>query len=110
MASARTKGRKDNKMKQSEFISLFAKRNDYTKQDAAIIVRDFIDTLTEVMVSGEEVAFRGFGSFEIKEHKGRTGYSVNTGKTKEFPSFMAPKFTASDSLKAQIKKKCKVGN
>ena len=95
-------------MKQSEFISLYAKRNDFTKQDAAIIVRDFIDTLIEVMLTGEDVSFRGFGTFEVKEHKGRTGYSVNTGKTKEFPAFMAPKFSASDAFKNTIKKKCKV--
>lgn len=93
-------------MRQAEFIKLYAKRNDYTNQDAAIIVRDFVETLRELILKGESVTFRGFGTFEVREHKGRTGYSVNSGEVKEFPSYVVPKFIPSEKLRIETKKKC----
>ena len=90
-------------MKQSDFVAIFAERNNYTKHDAAIIVRDFVNTLAEVLVGGESVSLYRFGEFEIKEYKQRRGYDVSSGETIDFPAFMMPKFVPSPILKEAVK-------
>ncbi len=74
----------------------------YTKHDAEIIMDDFIRTLEEVLVEGESVMFRGFGTFSVKERKGRD-YTTQNGEHFDIPSYRAPVFIAGKLLKREVK-------
>jgi DNA-binding protein HU-beta len=88
-------------LKREDFIGRLAEKG-YTKRDAAIIIDDFIETLEEALVQGESVMFRGFGTFEVREHVSREGVCPQTKARIVIPSFRAPHFTVGKLLRRRI--------
>lgn len=87
---------------QREFCKRMMQKG-YTRRDAEVVVRDVLSTLTDTLISGEGIHFRGFGRFEIKEHSGRTCIAPTTKELVEVPPFKVVKFTCGDLLKKSIK-------
>lgn len=85
----------------SEFIEKFAEKN-YTKMDAKIIVNDFIDTLEELLVGGEDVMFKNFGSFKVVDRAAHGGVSPVDGSPIVKPACKALKFVPSGAMKQKI--------
>lgn len=86
-----------------EFISRLATKG-YTKKHAAVIYDDFLLTLREALAAGEDVTFRGFGAFEVRERKGREGVSPQDQSRILIPPYKAVHFTPGKVLKREVKK------
>ena len=52
---------------------------------AARVVDITIETIKKRLEAGEEVSFIGFGKFQVKERKGRTGCNPRTGNKIQIP-------------------------
>ena len=56
-------------MTKKEFVELFgAKAELKTKVEAEKLTKAFLETLEEVLVKGDSVAFIGFGKFEARKN------------------------------------------
>lgn len=88
-------------LQKDDFITKFAEKG-YTKRDAAVVFDDFIDTITEALVRGDDVAFRGFGTFKVKDRAPRTCINPSDKKIIQIPAFKGVQFTAGASLKRVI--------
>lgn len=80
-----------------EFVRRFAKRG-YSIRESKKIVNDFLLTVADVLMDGEDLMFRGFGKFEIRDKKiyNNTkpewlGPAVNVGDTYKGVKFIPTK-------------------
>lgn len=89
-------------LQRDDFITKFAEKG-YTKRDAAIIMDDFVRTLEEILVEGEGVMFRGFGTFDVRQRAPRESIDPQTKERITIPSYKAPHFTPGKLLKREVK-------
>lgn len=89
-------------IQREDFIELLSQKG-YTKKDAEIIMDDFIKTVEEILVSGESVMFRGFGTFEVRTRAPRISISPSTGEQVSVKSFKSPFFSPGKLLKREVK-------
>lgn len=85
-------------LNKKEFIQAMADYGNVSQRDARKSLYLFIDTLTDVLDSGETVKIMGLGKFKIKETKERLGRNPATSEPIVLPSRKRVKFTASKVL------------
>lgn len=73
------------------------------KEDMAVIVDGFLDTIKDVLTSGDKISFNGFGTFEVVERNSREGRNPRTGQTMLISAYKTPKFKPSPSLKEMVR-------
>ena len=90
-------------MIKAEFERKFAERG-YTIRQSKKIVNDFLMTIADVLMDGEEIIFRGFGKFELRDRKiynktkpGWLGSAVGVGDT-----YKSVKFVPTKSFRVSI--------
>jgi integration host factor subunit beta len=66
-------------MVKSQMITLLAQQLKMTHKDAEAAVDAVFDSIARSLVAGRRVELRGFGSFDIKERRERTGRNPKTG-------------------------------
>jgi len=87
-----------------EFVAEVARRSQLSSRDAAKAVDAFLDTVTDTLKSGGEVAFTGFGKFSSQHRAARTGVNPrNPSEKVHIPAAQVPKFSAGSALKAAVK-------
>ena len=85
-----------------EFIRRMAKRG-YTLKDCSQIVDDILDVISDILVEGDGVKFRGFGTFEVRERAARSSISPATKEKIEIPASNGVHFTVGNQLKRWVK-------
>ena len=53
------------------------------KKEADLLVQTFLDSVIEALRQGDGVELRGFGSFWLRERKGRKGSNTRSGESIE---------------------------
>lgn len=86
----------------NEIINKMASKG-YTKKDAEIIMKDFTSVITEFLVGGDSVQFRGFGTFSVREAAPRKTTDYQTKEKIMIPGRMTPKFTPGKLLKEAVR-------
>jgi len=87
-----------------EFVDKVADKASISKRDAAEAVDAFLDSITEVLGSGGEVAFTGFGKFTTQARAARQGVNPrNPSQRVQIPATTVPKFSAGSQLKQAVK-------
>jgi DNA-binding protein HU-beta len=87
-----------------EFVNEVATKSGLASRDAARAVDAFLDSITESLRKGEEVAFTGFGKFTTQHRAERQGVNPrNPGEKVTIPAATVPKFSAGSQLKAAVK-------
>jgi DNA-binding protein HU-beta len=87
-----------------EFVNEVAKRADLSSRDAAKAVDAFLDSITDTLKGGGEVAFTGFGKFTTQRRAERQGVNPRNPTEKvTIPAATVPKFTAGSQLKQAVK-------
>jgi DNA-binding protein HU-beta len=66
-----------------------------------------LDTIVEVVKSGDKVLFTDFGSFYVSNRVKRKGRDPQTGKAITIPAFKLPAFKASELFKKSLGEKPK---
>lgn len=90
-------------MKKTDFVKEIQKKNGFTAKEAAHAVDLVFDTIIEKLKEGESVKITGFGTFNVKDVKARTGRVPGQKETYETEAHKAPTFKYSDTVKNQIK-------
>ena len=60
-------------MNKSELIANIAERSNLSKADAGRALDAFVATVRDALVEGEKVQLVGFGTFETRNRKARSG-------------------------------------
>lgn len=90
-------------MNKTEFISAVAERAGITKSDAQKTVNAVLDVITDTLQSQGRVVLTGFGTFEVREAKERTGVNPRTREKVIIPATKRPAFSAGAELKKAVK-------
>ena len=91
-------------MTKQEFVDKIASKTDLSRRDAAKAVDAFLDTITESLQGGQEVAFTGFGKFSTQHRAARQGVNPrNPSQKVTIPAARVPKFSAGSSLKQAVR-------
>ena len=89
-------------MVKSDIVSALCEKG-YYKNQAADVVDDVFQIIRNALAQGEQVQISGFGTFEVKTHKGRKSLDISTGQMRVFEDCKVPSFRASDSLKETVR-------
>lgn len=93
-------------MNKSELVDALAENTGMTKADAGKAVDALFGTsgiIAKAMKKGGRVQITGFGTFETKKRKARTGRNPRTGATIKIPATKTPSFRAGKGLKDGVK-------
>lgn len=94
-------------MNKSDLVDALASHTGMTKADAARAVDALFATdsgiISRNLKSGRKVQITGFGTFEAKLRKARTGRNPRTGQTINIPATTSPSFRAGKGLKDAMK-------
>ena len=95
-------------MNKSELVEALAEKMDTTKTEAQEIIDAVFDTkdgvIATTLVSGERVQITGFGTFETRMRKARTGRNPRTGEEIKIGPTISPSFRPGKALKEAVRK------
>lgn len=91
-------------MNKQEIIEALANKIGTGKSDAEKMLQAFIEVVTEVLKSGQEVNISGFGSFVVMQRSARMGVNPQRPEEKiSIPATKVPKFRAGKNLKDAVR-------
>lgn len=92
-------------MNKADLIAAVAEKTGFTKKDAEVAVNATMDAIQETLIKGDRVQLIGFGTFEVRQRKARTGRNPRKpGETIEIAASKAPVFKAGKALKDAVNK------
>jgi DNA-binding protein HU-beta len=91
-------------MQKTEFIKAVAERTGSSQKETKQIIDAALDIITETLADGKKVTLTGFGTFEVRERQEREGVNPQTRKKITIPATKTPGFSASSTLKEEVKK------
>ncbi len=94
-------------MNKSELVDALADATGMTKADSGKAIDALFDTddgiIAKSLKKEERVQITGFGTFETKHRKARTGRNPRTGETIKIKATKTPGFRAGKGLKDAVK-------
>lgn len=89
-------------MNKGELIDRVAETANVTKKQANAVLDAIIEAIADAVAAGEKVTLVGFGSFEPRERKARTGRNPKTSEVMEIPATRVPAFSAGKQFKEKV--------
>ena len=89
-------------MNKSELIDAIAASADIPKAAAGRALDAMVDSITEALKAGDQVALVGFGTFSVSKRAARTGRNPQTGKEIKIAAKKVAKFKAGKDLSATV--------
>lgn len=91
-------------MNKAELVAAIAAKTDLKKKDTEATLEAFVETVQEELKKGGKVQLIGFGTFELRDRKARTGRNPQKpGEVVEIPATKAPAFKAGKAFKDAVK-------
>lgn len=91
-------------MNRKELVDILATKSGKSKAEADRTLGLLIETITEALAKGDDVALVGFGTFGVSERAARQGRNPKTGETIQIAASRTPSFKAGAALKAAVNK------
>ena len=92
-------------MNKAELVANVAKQTGLTKKAAEEAVNAFVGSVEEALKKGDKVQLIGFGTFEVRARKARTGRNPRKpGEAIKIEASKAPVFKAGKALKDAVNK------
>ena len=91
-------------MNKTDLIETIAEEADLSKAAAGRVLDIVINSITDTLSEGNQVALVGFGTFVVSSRKERSGRNPQTGETITIPAAKVPRFRAGKFLKDQVNK------
>lgn len=91
-------------MIKNDVVTMVCRKTMYSRSTVEAVLDAVIDTVTEGLADGNKIQFAGFGTFEPKRRKARTGRNPHTGEEVPIPARVVPYFKAGKSLKQSVVK------
>ena len=89
-------------MNKTELIDAIAETADLPKASAGRALDAVLDSITDQLKAGEQVALVGFGTFTVKHRNARTGRNPQTGAPIEIKASRVASFKAGKALKDSV--------
>ena len=86
-------------LRKADLIDRVAERAGLKKRQATEVVDVVIGEITETLAEGGRVQLAGFGTFEVRERKGRVGVNPITKAPMHIQATRVPAFKAGKALK-----------
>jgi DNA-binding protein HU-beta len=96
MAKAKT-------VSKADLIDTVADETSMKKKDVKTIMDSVLNHITRHLDKGEKVQLTGFGTFEVRKRKARTGVKPGTTQRINIPASKYPAFKPGKALKDKIK-------
>jgi DNA-binding protein HU-beta len=94
-------------MNKSELVQALSDRTDLSRADATKAVEALFSPedglITQTLKGGDRVQITGFGTFETKERKARTGRNPRTGREIKIGPTVSATFRPGKALKDSVK-------
>ena len=87
----------------ADLVGIVADETGIKKSDVKGVVEAVLDQVSASLEVGKKVQLTGFGTFEIRARKARTGVKPGTTEKIEIPSSKYPAFKPGKSLKERVK-------
>ncbi len=89
-------------MNKQEFIAAVAEKAGVALAEAGRIVNASLDVITQSLKAGEDIVLTGFGKFEARSRKARSGINPLTKAPIQIAACRVPAFKAGKGLKDAI--------
>ncbi len=90
-------------MNKVDLINKVAEKSGLKKKDVEAAVNAFLDSISEALSEGDKVQLIGFGTFETRTRKARSGRNPQTGEVISIPESSVPAFKPGNKLKEATK-------
>ncbi|MGE5396009.1 MAG: HU family DNA-binding protein [Chitinophagales bacterium] len=89
-------------MNKTDLINEVAGKVSMTKKDVEKVIGAVFASIEEALKNGDKVQLVGFGTFEVRQRKDRTGRNPQTGQEIKIPATKVPAFKAGKALKDAV--------
>ncbi len=89
-------------LNKTDLIGDVAGKTGMTKKDVEKILNALFTTIEDTLKAGDKVQLVGFGTFEVRERKARTGRNPQTGAEIKIPASRVPAFKVGKTLKDKV--------
>lgn len=90
-------------MNKCELVKEVSKQAKVSQKAAADVLSATIDTVQKTVAKGKKVTLVGFGTFEARKRKARTGRNPQTGAAIKIAAKTVPAFSAGKKFKEAVK-------
>jgi len=91
-------------MTKADIVSEIAKTTGIDKAAVLTVVEQFMTVVKDSLAHGENVYFRGFGSFTVKQRAEKTARNISRNTTLIIPAHNIPAFKPASSFKDEVAK------
>jgi DNA-binding protein HU-beta len=91
----------------TDVVSQISKKTGLEKRDVKEVVEVFFTIIKDSLNQGENVYFRGFGSFTLKKRAQKIGRNITKNTSIVVPAHFIPYFKPSKSFANKVKKSVK---
>ena len=89
-------------MNKADLVDQVAVRTGQTKVAVTAAIEAAMEVIIETVAESESVTLSGFGTFEPRQRKARTGRNPRTGDAVPIPPRTVPSFRPGNSFKAAV--------
>ena len=89
-------------MTKNDLAEQVASKTGMSASQARQAVEAAIESISDELASGGEVALAGFGKFSVSQRAARQGRNPSTGETIQIAASKAAKFSAASALKKRL--------
>lgn len=90
-------------MNKMDLVNMLASKTNMTKKAASEALDTVLGAVVDALKKGEKVTLTGFGSFEVRNRKARTGRNPQTNATITIPARKVAAFRAGKALREAVK-------
>lgn len=94
----------DNTVSKADLVDLVAEETAMKKKDVKEVMDTMLDKISSHLDSNYKVQLTGFGTFEVRKRKARTGVKPGTTEKIKIPASKYPAFKPGKGLKERVKK------
>jgi len=87
----------------ADLVDTVAAKSDMTKKDVKAVVDMMLEQVSSNLKKGNKVQLTGFGTFEVRKRKARTGVRPGTTEKIKIPASKYPAFKPGKALKDNVK-------
>jgi len=92
-------------MTKADTIQKIVEKTGLQIENVESVMESFFVTIKDSMVNGENIYFRGFGSFVNKKRAAKKARNISKNTTMIVPAHTVPYFKASDDFVNQVKER-----
>ena len=89
-------------MTKADLIAVVAEDTQQNKALVEKVINSVLDQIAKALSRNEKVQLTGFGTFEARQRKARTGRNLQTKEVIQIPARRVPAFSAGKALKDKV--------